>query len=87
MAISAAFAGSDLGPESRRTSQLSEIWRVTGATGVATDTTTITPRFVKNPLNVIGGPCTFSVSSGVITITLKADIGNGAFDVEVKGGN
>lgn len=85
MAISTSFVGTDTGPESRRSPKESEIWRVTGATGVATDTATITPRQIKQPLHVIGGPCTFSVSGGVITITLKADIGNGAFDVEVIG--
>lgn len=87
MAIATTPVGPDTGPVSRRTALVSELWRVTGSTGVATDTATITPRWAKKPTNVIGGPCTFSVnaSTGVITITLKADIGNDFFDLEVLG--
>lgn len=84
-AISATFAGNNTGPESRRSGRKSEIWKVTGATGVATDTTTITPRFIKKPIGVIGGPFASSVSNGVITLTNKATIGNDSFYVEVFG--
>lgn len=85
MAITTSFVGPEAGIESLRSTHKVERWKVTGATGVATDTATITGRIIRTIISVVGGPCTFSVSSGVATITLKADIGNDSFDVLVIG--
>lgn len=85
MAITAAFGGLGTGTESRRSSRPSEIWVITGATGVATDTVAITTRNFTKPLMCVGGLFCYSVSGGVITLTLKADIGNDITAVEILG--
>lgn len=85
MAISAAYGGLGTGTESRRSSRPSEFWDITGATGVATDTVAITTRNFTKPLKCVGGMFTYTVSGGVITLTLKADIGNDVTSVEILG--
>lgn len=83
-ALTAVFSGSDLGPESRRTKQKSEIWTIPA--GTAADTCAITARQISKVAHVIGGA--FSVTSGYGTRTVNlvlAATTTGTTDVELMG--
>jgi hypothetical protein len=85
MAISASFDTGQLGPESRRSRRASEIWLLTGSTGIATDTVAITTRYIKKNAKCISGAFLFSTSGQVITLTALVALGNGVAAVEIIG--
>jgi hypothetical protein len=72
------------GGQNRRGPFLSELWVITGVTSVATNTVAITPRFIKNPVGIIG-PVGYSVSGQVITAQLLTDLGTQTILVEIVG--
>lgn len=85
MAVSAApLETGGTGTQSRRGALASELWVLTGSTGVATDSVAITPRFIKKPLAAIG-PVGYSVSGQAITVTLLSDLGNQTTLIEIIG--
>jgi hypothetical protein len=90
MAISAAFAGKDLGPESRRSDEASEIVAITGSTGAVGDQTTYTCKHVHRNAKIIGGA--FAIASAAetlagttLTIEARVALANTTVHVEVKG--
>lgn len=90
MAISAAFASKDLGPESRRSSEASEIVAITGSTGAVGDQTTYKCQHVHRNAKIIGGA--FAVVSAAedlagttLTIEARVALANTTVHVEVKG--
>lgn len=85
MAISAAFAGNAGGVESRRSSRASELWNITGASGIVGDAATFKTRHIKSPEAVIGGAVAYTVSGQDVTVTSLADLGNQTVAIEVIG--
>jgi hypothetical protein len=77
MPITAAFAGSDLGPENRRGSRTTDLIAITGSTGVVGDTAVgYRARNVhKNPV-ALGG--SFAL------INIVHDLGGVTFDIEAR---
>jgi hypothetical protein len=86
MAITAAkFQDISLGPDSRRSPFISELVRITGATGAAGDTAPYTPQFGK-AVEIVGGAFRISAVdpvTGIATIQAKVAIGNDAVLVEM----
>lgn len=87
MSIAATYANTPPGdsPPMFRGELIAEPWNITGSTGIPTDTCTITPNFIKQIQSVIAGGFTYTVSSGVITLTALDTLGNGVTGVLVVG--
>ena len=85
MAISATFDTGGRGPESRRSSRKSELWKITGAAGIATDTVAITPRYIARNAKCVGGGFSYATSGAVITLTALVALGSGVCLVEIIG--
>lgn len=86
MAITAAAdPNKKTGPESRRSKRASEIWIITGSTGIATDAVAITPTFIKRGAVCVSGAFTYATSGAVITITALVALGNAVAAVEIIG--
>lgn len=90
MAISAAFGGSELGSEGRRSPRISEFVDITGATGAVDETATYLCRHLKRNVRALGGA--FLVTSETVdlagvTVTLKAKValGNDTVKIELMG--
>lgn len=87
MPISATYANTPPGdsPPMLRGELIVEPWNLTGSTGVATDTVDITPKFIKQIQSIIAGGFTYTVTSGVATLTALDNLGNGVTGVLVIG--
>jgi len=90
MAISAAFAGIDMGPESRRSTRTSEVVAITGSTGIAGDTTTYRCRHSHKNAQILGGAFAISASStdlAGVTVTIKSVValGDDVVHIEITG--
>jgi hypothetical protein len=74
MAISAAYV--DESWPVFRGREIWEVWSVTGATGIATDTVAIIGRHGRVPKYCIGSGFTYTISGSTITLTATVALGN-----------
>lgn len=90
MSISAAFAGKDLGPEDRRSSEASEIVAVTGSTGAVGDQASYICQHVHRNAKVLGGAiaivgATETLAGTTLTLEARVQLANTTVHVEIKG--